>query len=103
MTFLAEVKDLEVRKVEEDVFTIGDKEYKSLKVHFDDPDCNRIVLKDKDVSRKDSYHRGDVGTVTLRITIEQVAKENKAGNGYVSDKTTIQIEKFEVPTKEKKK
>lgn len=85
---------MEVRKVEEVELEIGDNTYKSLNVHFDDEDCNRLVFKDKIIENIEKYKRGTVGTLKLTISVENTTKTSKAGNAYITEKTVITIKDF---------
>ena len=85
---------MEVRKVEEVELEIGENTYRSLNVHFDDEDCNRLVFKDKAIENKDKYKRGMVGTLKLTISIENTTKTSKTGNPYITEKTVITIKDF---------
>lgn len=89
---------MEVRKVEkiEGVIKSKDKnkkdiEYRYLEVSFDDIDCNRLVFKDKDMSRENFYKRGMIGTLALQTTVEYVSKQ---GTSYVSEKERTVIHDF---------
>ena len=85
---------MEVRKVEEVELEIGENTYRSLNVHFDDEDCNRLVFKDKAIENKDKYKRGMVGTLKLTISTENTTKTSKTGNPYITEKTVITIKDF---------
>ena len=85
---------MEVRKVEEVELEIGENTYRSLNVHFDDEDCNRLVFKDKAIENKDKYKRGMVGILKLTISTENTTKTSKTGNPYITEKTVITIKDF---------
>lgn len=100
-TFNVTMKDMEVRKVEEIELEINDKTYRSLNVHFDDVDCNRLVFKDKLTDNLPKYERGTIGTLVLTISTENATKTSKSGNPYITEKTTMVIKDF-TPNKGKK-
>ena len=85
---------MEVRKVEEVELEISGNTYRSLNVHFDDEDCNRLVFKDKTIENKDKYKRGMVGTLKLTISTENITKTSKTGDPYITEKTVITIKDF---------
>ena len=93
-TFNVTRTKMEVRKVEEVEYEIGDNTYRSLNVHFDDEDCNRLVFKDKLIENKEKYKRGMIGTLELTISTENITKTSKTGNPYIAEKTTIIIKDF---------
>ena len=93
-TFNVTRTKMEVRKVEEVEYEIGDNTYRSLNVHFDDEDCNRLVFKDKLIENKEKYKRGMIGTLELTISTENTTKISKNGNPYIAEKTTIIIKDF---------
>lgn len=98
-TFNVDMKDMEVRKVEEVEWEINDKTFRSLMIHFDDVECNRLVFKDKIIENKDKYKRGQVGTLTITISTDEAIKTGKNGNPYITEKTTITIHEWK-PNKE---
>ena len=93
-SFDVALSKMEIRKVEDAVCEIGDNTYRSLNVHFDDENCNRLVFKDKAIENKEKYKRGMIGTLTLTISIENTTKIAKTGNPYIAEKTTITIKDF---------
>ena len=93
-SFDVTLSKMEVRKVEEVEYAIGDNTYRSLNVHFDDEDCNRLVFKDKLIENKEKYKRGMIGTLKLTISTENTTKTSKTGNPYIAEKTTIIIKDF---------
>lgn len=93
-SFEVTLPKMEVRKIEEVEFEIGDKTYRSLNVHFDDEECNRLVFKDKDIENVEKYKRGAVGTLKLTISTENTTKTSKTGNPYITEKTTMTIKDF---------
>lgn len=97
-SYISTIENMEVRKVEkiEGVIKSKDKnkkdvEYRYLEVSFDDIDCNRLVFKDKDMSRENFYKRGMIGTLALQTTVEYVSKQ---GTSYVSEKERTVIHDF---------
>lgn len=93
-TFTVKMNNMEVRKVEEIELEIGENTYRSLNVHFDNEDCDRLVFKDKNVENKDKYQRGMIGTLELTISTENITKTSKTGNPYITEKTTMTIKDF---------
>lgn len=93
-TFTVNMENMEVRKVEEVELEIGEKTYRSLNIHFDNADCDRLVFKDKDMENKDKYQRGTIGKLELIISTENTMKTSKTGNPYITEKTTITIKEF---------
>ena len=93
--FTVNMKDMEVRKVEEVEIEINENTYRSLLVHFDDIDCNRLAFKDKIVENKEKYTRGTVGTLELDISTENVTKSAKNGKPYITEKTVMLIKDFQ--------
>lgn len=93
-SFEVNLANMEVRKIEEVELEIGENVYRSLNIHFDDEECNRLVFKDKQIENKDKYSRGMVGTLTLNISTENITKTSKTGNPYITEKTTITIKDF---------
>lgn len=97
-SYISTIENMEVRKVEkiEGVIKSKDKnkkdvEYRYLEVSFDDINCNRLVFKDKDMSRENFYKRGMIGTLALQTTVEYVSKQ---GTSYVSEKERTVIHDF---------
>lgn len=93
-SFEVRLPKMEVRKIEEVELEIGENIYRSLNIHFDDEDCNRLVFKDKQIENKDKYSRGMIGTLTLVISTENITKTSKTGNPYITEKTTMVIKDF---------
>lgn len=93
-TFAVDMKNMEVRKVEEVELEIGENTYRSLNIHFDNENCDRLVFKDKNMENKDKYQRGMIGTLELIISTENITKISKTGNPYITEKTTITIKEF---------
>ena len=92
--FTVKMQNMEVRKVEEVELEIGENTYKSLNIHFDDEECNRLVFKDKIVENKERYERGMVGTLELDISTENTTKTSKNGKPYITEKTVMLIHDF---------
>ena len=100
-TVIAEVKGMEVRKVEVVENTIkaaeegkADTVYRYIQVGFDDENGDRHVFKDKAVDEHAAlYHRGDIGTLYLQIITEDVSKKNTT---FVQEKTKVLIHDFKV-------
>ena len=93
-TFTVKLPKMEVRKVEEVEFEIGENTYRSLNIHFDDEEYNRLVFKDKDMENKEKYQRGTIGTLELVISTENTTKTSKTGTPYITEKTTMTIKNF---------
>lgn len=89
--FKVDLNNMEVRKVEEVTMEIKDKVYRSLQVHFDDEECNRLVFKDKIMDNKEKYCRGDIGTLTLSISTDGKITNAKDGHQYIKEDTVITI------------
>ena len=97
-SYISKIENMEVRRVEKIEGVIKSKEknkkdveYRYLEVSFDDIDCNRLVFKDKDMSRENFYKRGMIGTLALQTTVEYVSKQ---GTSYVSEKERTVIHDF---------
>lgn len=96
---IAEVKEMEVRKVEVVENTIKAKEegkadttYRYIEVGFDDINGDRHIFKDRAVDEHaELYHRGDIGTLYLEIITEDVSKK---GTTFVQEKTKVLIHDF---------
>ena len=99
-TFTVKLPKMEVRKIEEVELEIGENTYRSLNIHFDTEDGDRLVFKDKNVENKDKYQRGTIGTLELTISIDNITKTSKTGIPYITEKTTITIKNF---TEDKKR
>lgn len=93
-TFDVTLPKMEVRKVEEVELEIGENTYRSLNIHFDDEDCNRLVFKDKLIDNKEKYKRGMIGTLKLTIATENTTKTSKTGSAYITEKTMMTIKDF---------
>ncbi len=91
-SFIAELKDMEVRKIEETAITIEGNCYPALRIHFDTPDADRLVFTDKQIDRKDLYHREEIGLLKLRISTYPVVRTAKDGKLYTVEKTSIVID-----------
>lgn len=92
--FTVKMDNVEVRKVEEVVLEIGEKEYPRLQVHFDDERLDRLVFTDKVLDRKEIYKRGTIGTLELSIITEATVKTGKNGKPYIGEKTKVEIANF---------
>lgn len=100
-TYISIIENMEVRRVEEieKIIKAKDKNIKDiedryLEVGFDDIDCNRLVFKDKDMSRANFYKRGMIGTLALQTTTEFITKYNENGKPYTYEKTSTIIHDF---------
>lgn len=93
-SFTVKMNNMEVRKVEEVEAEIGENTYRSLNIHFDDENCDRLVFKDKILENKDKYQRGTIGTLELTISTENTTKTSKTGKPYIAEKTTMTIKEF---------
>lgn len=77
--FIALVPNVEVRKVEEKSFPAkdGKTEIKSITLHCDDENGDRIYFNDK-YARKDIYRRGLIGTFKIRLDcVEDFGTQSK--------------------------
>lgn len=93
-TGIAEMQEMEVRKVQEIVTEINGTVYRKLAIKFDDTNGDSMIFYDKNLEHIEKYQRGAIGTIQLRITTEIVNKTSKNGNNYTGEKTTILIEDF---------
>lgn len=75
--FTAEVKDVEIRKVEDVDASFEGKDGKTIESHYIKLTCDvgedmdRVFFKDKDMGNLKKYKRGMVGTVFLRVDVEE--------------------------------
>ena len=75
--FTAEVKDVEIRKVEDVDASFENAKGETVESHYIKltgdvgEDMDRVFFKDKDMSNLDKYKRGMVGTVVLRVDVEE--------------------------------
>ena len=75
--FTAEVKDVEIRKVEDVDGSFEGKDGKTVESHYIKLTCDvgedmdRVFFKDRNMSNLDKYKRGMVGTVVLRVDVEE--------------------------------
>jgi hypothetical protein len=75
--FTAEVANVEIRKVEDIDASFEGKDGKTIESHYIKLTCDvgedmdRVFFKDKDMANLDKYKRGMVGTVVLRIDVEE--------------------------------
>lgn len=92
--FTALMPDMEVRKTEKVKRTYDGKEYERLQVDFDDKDCNRVVLLDKNLENVDIYKKGVVGTVYVKVTEKTVPRKAPNGGYFIGDAVEYEIENF---------
>jgi len=75
--FTAEVKDVEIRKVEDIDASFENSKGEKVETHYIKLTCDvgenmdRVIFKDKDMSHIKTYKRGMVGTVVLRVDVEE--------------------------------
>lgn len=75
--FTTEVKDVEIRKVEDIDASFEGKDGKTIESHYIKLTCDvgenmdRVFFKDRDMSNLDKYKRGMIGTVFLRVDVEE--------------------------------
>lgn len=75
--FTAEVKDVEIRKVEDIDASFENSKGEIVESHYIKLTCDvgedmdRVFFKDKDMSNLDKYKRGMVGTIILRVDVEE--------------------------------
>ena len=75
--FTAEVKDVEIRKVEDIDASFENSKGETVESHYIKLTCDvgedmdRVFFKDKDMSHLETYKRGMVGTVVLRVDVEE--------------------------------
>ena len=75
--FIAEVKDVEIRKVEDIDASFQNSKGETVESHYIKLTCDvgedmdRVFFKDKDMSNLDKYKRGQIGTFTIRIDVEE--------------------------------
>ena len=75
--FTAEVKDVEIRKVERIDYTFNNSKGEPVETHYIQLTCDagdnmdRVVFKDKDVANLDRYKRGMIGTAIIRVDYEE--------------------------------
>lgn len=75
--FIAEVKDVEIRKVEDIDASFENSKGEKIDSHYIKLTCDagenvdRVFFKDRDMSRLDTYERGQIGTFTIRIDVEE--------------------------------
>lgn len=93
-TYEVKMENMEVRKVEDEVLDICDKSYPRFKISFDDENGKRLVFIDGNRKRLDSYKRGQVGTLILKMTNEVIVKDFENGSRYFKDTTKVEIEDF---------
>lgn len=75
--FTAEVKDVEIRKVEDIDASFEGKDGKTIESHYIKLTCDvgenmdRVFFKDKNMENLKKYKRGMIGTIYLRIDVEE--------------------------------
>lgn len=75
--FTAEVKNVEIRKVEKIDASFENNKGEKVESHYIKLTCDvgddidRVFFKDKDLTNMDKYKRGMVGTIFLRIDVEE--------------------------------
>lgn len=75
--FTAEVKNVEIRKVEDVDASFQNAKGETIESHYIKLTCDagddmdRVFFKDKNMSNLSKYKRGQVGTVILRIDVEE--------------------------------
>lgn len=75
--FMAKVEDVEIRRVEDVDASFTGRDGKQVESHYiklicdEGEDCNRVIFKDRDMSHLTKYKRGQVGTMYLRIDVEE--------------------------------
>lgn len=75
--FTAEVKDVEIRRVEDIDASFENKKGEKVESHYllltcdVGEDMDRVFFKDKDMSHLETYKRGQVGTMVIRIDVEE--------------------------------
>lgn len=74
--FTAEVKNVEIRKIEEIDGSWINKDGKFIDYHYirltcDDAEQNRVFFRDNNMENLQKYKRGMIGTVVLRIDAEE--------------------------------
>lgn len=92
--YKVKMENMEVRKVEKEDLNINGKIYPILNVSFDDENVDRVILIDNDLERFNSYKKGQVGTLILKITNELFMQDLLNGSQSLEDTTTIEIEDF---------
>lgn len=92
--FESKMENVEVRAVEREDLNINGKIYPRLKVSIDDKNGMRVIFIDKHLDRLDSYKRGQMGTLILKNTIEQIVKDFKSGSQGIGEKIKMEIEDF---------
>lgn len=75
--FIAEVKDVEIRKVEDVDASFENSKGETVENHYIKLTCDvgedmdRVFFKDKDMSNLKKYKRGMVGTFFIRVDVEE--------------------------------
>lgn len=75
--FIAEVHDVEIRKVEDIDASFDGKDGKKIESHYIlltcdvGEDMERVYFKDKDMGNLEKYKRGMIGSCFIRIDVEE--------------------------------
>lgn len=75
--FTAEVKDVEIRRVEDIDASFTSKDGKVIDMHYIKLTCDvgenmdRVFFKDKNMGNLNKYKRGMIGTVYIRLDVEE--------------------------------
>ena len=75
--FTAEVKDVEIRKVEDVDASFENNKGEMVESHYIKLTCDvgedmdRVFFKDKDMGNLEKYKRGMVGTFFIRVDVEE--------------------------------
>ena len=75
--FTAEVKDVEIRKVEDVDASFENNKGEMVESHYIKLTCDvgedmdRVFFKDKDMANLEKYKRGMVGTFFIRVDVEE--------------------------------
>lgn len=75
--FTAEVKDVEIRKVEDVDASFQNSKSETVESHYIKLTCDvgedmdRVFFKDKDMANLEKYKRGMVGTFFIRVDVEE--------------------------------
>lgn len=75
--FTAEVKDVEIRKVEDVDASFQNAKGEAVESHYIKLTCDvgesvdRVFFKDKDMGNLEKYKRGMVGTFFIRVDVEE--------------------------------
>lgn len=75
--FTAEVKDVEIRKVEDIDASFENSKGETVESHYIKLTCDvgddmdRVVFKDKDMGNLEKYKKGMTGTFFIRVDVEE--------------------------------